>query len=33
MAIIKTAGYRWSLDLVDWGTTGRGNKGRLLGYP
>jgi len=33
MSIIKIAGYRWSLDLVEWGTTGRGNKGRLVGYP
>lgn len=32
MSLIKIAGYQWSLDLIDWGSPGRGKKGTLSGY-
>lgn len=31
MLSIKNFGHYWSRDLIDWGTTGRGNAGALLG--
>lgn len=32
MSLIKIAGYQWSLDLIDWGSPGRGKRGTLSGY-